>query len=61
MFVFAVVWAVLGFWSLADGDYTSGAIDLALAVAWLLMAFFRDRLTARYVGVRERTRARVEG
>jgi hypothetical protein len=44
MFVFAGVWAALGVRSLADGDYTSGAIKLALGVAWLLMAFFRDRL-----------------
>jgi hypothetical protein len=61
MFVFAVVWAALGVWSLADGDYAGGAFDLALGVAWLLMAFFRDRLAPRFVAARERQRARVEG
>ena len=53
MFVFAVTWAGLGIWALADGDYTKGAFDLALGVAWILMAFFRDRLRARYMAARK--------
>jgi hypothetical protein len=61
MFVFAVAWAAQGVWLLADGHYARGAFDLALGVAWLLMAFFRDRLAPRFVAARERQRDRVEG
>jgi hypothetical protein len=61
MFVFAAVWAGLGVSSLIDGDYAKGAFDLALGVAWLLMALFRDRLAPRFESALERQRARVEG
>lgn len=34
----AVLWAVLGFWSLSDGDTWLGAAELLLAVTWTAAA-----------------------
>jgi len=47
--------ASLGIWALADADYGTGAFWLAIGVAWLLLAFFRNKL----VGARKRQRARL--
>jgi hypothetical protein len=44
--VLSVAFAGLGIWSLAKGDYAEGAFYLAISVAWLLIAAFRDRLVA---------------
>jgi hypothetical protein len=61
MFVFAGVWAGLGVWALSDGHYAQAGLDLALGVAWLSMAFFRDRFAPRFEAALERQRARVKG
>jgi hypothetical protein len=61
MFIFAGVWVGLGVWALADGPYAKGGLDLALGVAWLLMAFFRDRFAPKFEAALKRQRARVEG
>jgi hypothetical protein len=54
-FVLSVAFAGLGIWSLAKGDHFKGAFYLAVSVAWLLIAAFRDRVVA----VRKRQRARL--
>jgi uncharacterized membrane protein YtjA (UPF0391 family) len=59
--VFALVWAGLGVWSLAGGEYGTAAYQLALSVAWLLVFLFRDRFAPGFEAALERQRARVEG
>jgi hypothetical protein len=54
-FVVSVAFAGLGIWALAKGDHFEGAFYLAIGVAWLLIATFRDRLVA----ARKRQRARL--
>lgn len=61
MFVFAAVWTGLGVWSLVDGRFVNGGLYVALGVAWLLMGFFRDRVSPRFAAALDRQRARVEG
>lgn len=53
--VLSVAFAGLGIWSLAEGDHLKGAFYLAISIAWLLIAAFRDRLVA----ARKRQRARL--
>lgn len=53
--VLSVAFAGLGIWALAKGDHLSGAFWLAISVAWLLIAAFRERLLA----ARKRQRARL--
>lgn len=38
--------AALGIWALAEAKYATGAFWLVMGVAWLLLAFFRDKLVA---------------
>jgi hypothetical protein len=45
----------LGIWALAEARYSTGAFWLVMGVAWLLLAFFRDKLVATW----DRKRARV--
>lgn len=61
MFVSAAFWTAVGVSALAEGDYVNGGFNLALGVAWLLMALFRDRFAPRLEAALERQRARVEG
>lgn len=51
----SAAFAALGIWALAEARYGTGAFWLAISVAWLLLAFFRDKLVA----ARERQRARL--
>lgn len=51
----SVAFAGLGIWSLAKGDHLEGAFYLAIGIAWLLIAAFRDRLVA----ARKRQRAHL--
>lgn len=44
----------LGIWALAEAKYGTGAFWLVMGAAWLLLAFFRDKMVA----TRERQRAR---
>jgi hypothetical protein len=53
--VLSVAFAGLGIWSLAEGDHLKGVLYLAISVAWLLIAAFRDRLVA----ARKRQRVRL--
>ena len=53
--VLAAANAALGIWALAEANYGTGALWLVISVAWLLLAFFRDKL----VSARERQRARL--
>jgi hypothetical protein len=47
--------AALGIWALAEAKYGTGTFWLALSVAWLLLAIFRDKI----ISARERQRARL--
>jgi hypothetical protein len=51
----SVAFAGLGIWSIADGAHVKGAFYIAISVAWLLLAFFRDR----FVATLGRQRARI--
>ena len=51
----SMAFAGLGIWSIADGAHIKGAFYLAIGVAWLFLAFFRDR----FVAALERQRARI--
>jgi hypothetical protein len=53
----SVAFAGLGIWSLTKdkGDHLEGAFYLAIGIAWLLIAAFRDRLVA----ARKRRRAHL--
>jgi hypothetical protein len=53
--VLSVAFAALGIWALAEARYGTGAFYLAISVAWLLIAAFRDRLVA----ARKRQRASI--
>lgn len=44
--VLSVAFAGLGIWAFAEGEQFKGAFYLAVSVAWLLIASFRDRLVA---------------
>lgn len=39
--IFGLVWLTLGTLSLIDGDTGTGIIQLALGIAWLLVAAFK--------------------
>jgi hypothetical protein len=41
--VLGVVFAALSVWSLVDGDYGEGALQLAFSAFWLVMAFWGRR------------------
>jgi hypothetical protein len=51
----SAAFAALGIWALAEARYGTGTFWLVISVAWLLLAFFRDKLVA----ARERQRARL--
>jgi hypothetical protein len=53
--VLAAANAALGIWALAEANYGTGAFWLVISVAWLLLAFFRDKFVAAW----ERKRARL--
>lgn len=54
-FFLSAAFAALGIWALADAEYAKGAFWLVMSVAWLLLAFFRDK----FVAARQRQRARL--
>jgi hypothetical protein len=47
--------AALGIWALAEAKYGTGTFWLVMSIAWLLLAFFRDK----FLAARERQRARL--
>jgi hypothetical protein len=53
--VLSAAFAALGIWALAGDEHLKGTFWLAVSVAWLLIAVFRDRLVA----ARKRQRARL--
>jgi hypothetical protein len=53
--VLSAAFAALGIWALAEAKYGTGTFWLVMSVAWLLLAFFRDK----FVAARERQRARL--
>jgi hypothetical protein len=53
--VLSAAFAALGIWALAEARYGTGTFWLVISVAWLLLAFFRDK----FVAARERQRARL--
>jgi hypothetical protein len=53
--VLSAAFAALGVWALAEAEYGTGTFWLVMSVAWLLLAFFRDK----FVAARERQRARL--
>jgi hypothetical protein len=53
--VLSAAFAALGIWALSEAKYGTGTFWLVISVAWLLLAFFRDKLIA----VRGRLRARL--
>jgi hypothetical protein len=53
--VLAAANAALGIWALAEANYSTGAFWLVISVAWLLLAFFRDKFIVAW----ERKRARL--
>jgi hypothetical protein len=53
--VLSAAFAALGIWALAEAKYGTGTFWLVISVAWLLLAFFRDK----FVAARERQRARL--
>lgn len=53
--VLSVAFAALGIWALAKAEYGTGTFWLVTSVAWLLLAFLRDK----FVAARERQRARL--
>jgi hypothetical protein len=50
----AIAFAGLGIWSLTEGDYVTGGLQLVFSASWFLIAFFGDRIGA----TRNRQRAR---
>lgn len=42
----SAAFAALGIWALTEAKYGIGAFWLVISVAWLLLAFFRDKLVA---------------
>jgi alpha-beta hydrolase superfamily lysophospholipase len=54
--VLSAAFATLGIWALAEARYGTGAFWLAMSVAWMLLAFFRNN-TLR---AQERRRQRLE-
>jgi hypothetical protein len=53
--VLSAAFAALGIGALAEAKYGTGTFWLVMSVAWLLLAFFRDKIVA----ARERQRARL--
>jgi hypothetical protein len=51
-FILCVAFAALGIWSLAVGEYATGALQLAFSAFWLLMAIW-DRRPALLGGRRD--------
>lgn len=54
--VLSAAFAALGIWAFAEAKYGTGAFWLVMSVAWLLLAFFRDKFVA--ARGRQRTRLR---
>lgn len=54
--VLSAAYAALGVWSLAEAKYDTGAFWLAIGVAWMLLAFFRNDTRQ----AQERRRQRLE-
>jgi hypothetical protein len=53
--VLSAAFAALGIWALVEAKYGTGTFWLVMSVAWLLLAFFRDK----FVAAREQQRARL--
>lgn len=53
--VLSAAYAAIGIGALAEARYGIGAFLLVISVAWLLLAFFRDKIGA----ARERQRSRL--
>ncbi|HET9154872.1 MAG TPA: hypothetical protein VFN85_12255 [Solirubrobacterales bacterium] len=51
--VLTAAYVALGIWALAEAKYGTGGFWLVMGVAWLLLAFFRDKMVATW----ERQRA----
>jgi hypothetical protein len=52
----SVVYVALGIWALAESRYGTGMFSLVMSVAWLLLAFFKDKIVAARKGQRARLR-----
>lgn len=53
--VLSAAFAALGIWALTEARYGTGTFWLVMSVAWLVLAFYRDKILA----ARERQRARL--
>lgn len=53
--VLSAAFAALGIWAITEARYGTGTVWLVVSVAWLVLAFFRDKILA----ARERQRARL--